>query len=63
MAPSRIDLLLEFIRQKPGDPFPRYALAMEYKNADRLEEARQIFDELMTTSPEPRHSCVSVSRT
>ena len=25
---------------------------MEYKNAGRLEEARQVFDELMTTSPD-----------
>lgn len=52
MATSRIDLLLGFIRQKPGDPFPRYGLAMEYKNADRLEDAWQIFDELMTSSPD-----------
>ena len=52
MATSRIDLLLGFIRDKPGDPFPRYALAMEYKNAARLEEARQIFEHLMATSPD-----------
>ena len=52
MATSRIDLLLGFIREKPADPFPRYALAMEYKNGARLDEATQIFDELMTTSPD-----------
>ena len=52
MPSSRIDLLLGFIRQKPDDPFPRYGLAMEYKNAGRLDDARQVFDELMTTSPD-----------
>jgi tetratricopeptide (TPR) repeat protein len=50
-ASSRIDMLLGFIRQRPEDPFPRYALAMEYKNTGRLEEARGIFTELMATSP------------
>ena len=52
MASSRIDLLLGFIRQRPADPFPRYGLAMEYKNAGRLEESRQVFEELMATSPD-----------
>ena len=40
MAFSRIDALLGFIQQKPQDPFPRYALALEYKNGGRLDEAR-----------------------
>jgi Tfp pilus assembly protein PilF len=43
---------LGFIKQKPADPFPRYALAMEYKNAGQLEEARRTFDELMAANPE-----------
>jgi tetratricopeptide (TPR) repeat protein len=45
-------MLEGFIRQKPEDPFPRYALAMEYKNAGRLEDARGIFDHLMSVSPD-----------
>jgi tetratricopeptide (TPR) repeat protein len=52
MAFSRIDSLLGFIQQKPQDPFPRYALALEYKNAGRLDEARATFDALMTANPD-----------
>jgi hypothetical protein len=52
MAPSRIEMLLAFIAQKPSDPFPRYALALEYKNSGRLEDARVVFDELMSLCPD-----------
>jgi hypothetical protein len=45
-------MLLGFIAQKPSDPFPRYALALEYKNAGRLEEARAVFTELMSVAPD-----------
>lgn len=45
-------MLLGFIQQKPQDPFPRYALAMEYKNGGRLEEARQTFDDLIAAIPD-----------
>lgn len=48
----RIEALLGFIRQSPADPFPRYALALEYKNAGRLEEARATFAELVAASPD-----------
>ena len=52
MAFSRIDALMGFIQQKPEDPFPRYALALEYKNAGRLDEARATFEALMTAQPD-----------
>jgi tetratricopeptide (TPR) repeat protein len=52
MAFSRIDALLGFIQQKPQDPFPRYALALEYKNTGRLDEARATFDALMSAHPD-----------
>ena len=52
MAVARIEALLAFIKQSPADPFPRYALALEYKNAGRLEEARATFAELMTANPD-----------
>jgi tetratricopeptide (TPR) repeat protein len=52
MAFSRIDALLGFIQQKPQDPFPRYALALEYKNGGRLDEARATFDALMSAHPD-----------
>ena len=44
---SRADTLRAFIASKPQDPFPRYALAMEYKNGGQLAEAREQFDLLM----------------
>lgn len=44
---SRVDTLRAFIASKPQDPFPRYALALEYKNAGQLAEAREQFDVLM----------------
>jgi tetratricopeptide (TPR) repeat protein len=49
---SRIEALLGFIRAHPQDPFPRYALALEYKNGGRLEEARSTFEELMAANPD-----------
>jgi len=45
-------MLLGFIAQKPTDPFPRYALALEYKNAGRFEESRATFTELMGLCPD-----------
>jgi tetratricopeptide (TPR) repeat protein len=45
-------MLRAFIEQKPRDPFPRYALALEYKNANQLQEARAIFSELMSLEPD-----------
>jgi tetratricopeptide (TPR) repeat protein len=49
---SRIDMLLGFIAQSPKDPFPQYALALEYRNAGRLDEARATFAALMDTHPD-----------
>jgi predicted Zn-dependent protease len=52
MPPSRIDLLRGFIAQRPGDPFPRYALAMEHKNAGQLDAAWETFKVLMEAHPD-----------
>jgi len=49
---GRIEQLRQFIAQKPDDPFPRYGLALELRNAGRLEEARQVFAELSLSFPE-----------
>jgi tetratricopeptide (TPR) repeat protein len=49
---NRIDMLLGFIQQKPADPFPQYALALEYKNGGRLDDARATFDRLMAAHPD-----------
>ena len=45
-------MLQDFIRQRPNDPFPRYALAMEHKNAGRLDEASRMFSDLMGSTPD-----------
>ena len=45
--PSRLEMLKQFVAAHPADPFPRYGLAQEYKNAARLAEARAEFDVLM----------------
>jgi predicted Zn-dependent protease len=49
---SRIDEIKEIIAMVPNDPFPRYGLAMEYKNAGDKGEARRCFAELLETHPD-----------
>jgi hypothetical protein len=49
---SRIDAIKKIVEQQPNDPFPRYGLAMEYKNAGRAEEAHAQFVELETRHPD-----------
>lgn len=49
---NRVEQLQEFIRSQPSDPFPRYGLALEYKNAGQLEDARKVFQELMLAFPD-----------
>ena len=49
---SRIEAIQKIVAQSPNDPFPRYGLAMEYKNAGRAEEAHQAFAELETRFPD-----------
>jgi tetratricopeptide (TPR) repeat protein len=44
---SRVEALRAFIASHPKDPFPRYALAMEFKNGNRFTEARDAFAELL----------------
>jgi predicted Zn-dependent protease len=51
LPPSRIDMLKAFIAQRPHDPFPRYGLALEYKNAGHLDEASDLFAALMRDHP------------
>jgi tetratricopeptide (TPR) repeat protein len=49
---SRVETLQKFIAAHPADPFPRYGLAQEYKNAGRFEEARTVFEALMRDHPD-----------
>jgi tetratricopeptide (TPR) repeat protein len=45
--PSRIEMLRGFITQRPDDPFPQYALALEYKNGGDLAAAWETFSSLI----------------
>jgi tetratricopeptide (TPR) repeat protein len=44
---SRIEMLRGFMAQRPADPFPHYALALEYKNAGDLAAAWETFSSLI----------------
>jgi tetratricopeptide (TPR) repeat protein len=49
---SRVDSLKKFIAAQPNDPFPRYGLAQEYKNAGQFADARAEFEILMRDHPD-----------
>lgn len=49
---DRIAKLLEFLQQSPEDCFVRHALAMEYIKLDRVEEAQQMLEALLSDSPD-----------
>lgn len=49
---SRIDAIKKIVEQSPNDPFPRYGLALEYKNAGRAEESAAAFAELEQRHPD-----------
>ena len=49
---DRIATFKSFIARAPGDPFPRYGLAMEYKARGDLEAAWTAFSELLDQFPD-----------
>jgi tetratricopeptide (TPR) repeat protein len=49
---DRVETFKTFISRTPGDPFPRYGLAMEYKTSGRLAEAWATFQELIEKFPD-----------
>lgn len=49
---ERIATFKQFIEKKPDDPFPRYGLAMEYRNTGRYAEAQKVFDILVEKFPD-----------
>jgi tetratricopeptide (TPR) repeat protein len=51
VAGSRVDKLRAFIAARPDDPFPRYGLALEHRNAGDHAEAWRVFEELMAAHP------------
>lgn len=51
MNPARIEMLEKFIEDDPTDPFPIYALALEYQVTEP-SKTRQLFEQLLTTHPD-----------
>lgn len=49
---DRIATFKSFIARAPGDPFPRYGLAMEHKGRGELPEAWDAFSELLDKFPD-----------
>ncbi|MDQ3364964.1 MAG: tetratricopeptide repeat protein [Myxococcota bacterium] len=49
---DRIATFKSFISRSPGDPFPRYGLAMEHKGQGQLDEAVAAFGELLEKFPD-----------
>jgi tetratricopeptide (TPR) repeat protein len=52
MAKSRLEMLEEFVAQRPTDSFSHYGLAMEYMNAGRHEQALTTFHKLLGFNPD-----------
>jgi tetratricopeptide (TPR) repeat protein len=50
MNNDRIQQLIRFVQEEPGDPFNVYALAMEFISG-QPEQARLHFDQLLTNHP------------
>lgn len=51
MDNNRLELLLQFLKEEPNDPFNIYAVATEYKNAFP-EKALKYYEELLEKHPE-----------
>ena len=47
MSLSRLDLLEQYYKEDPNDPFNVYALALEYQKTDPLR-SRDLFEKLLT---------------
>jgi predicted Zn-dependent protease len=48
----RLAILRSFAEKRPQDPFPRYALAMEFKTAGDALAAWQTFESLIADHPD-----------
>ena len=49
---DRLAVLLEYLEQDPGDPFTRFALALEHLKIGNEDEARQLFETLVMDRPD-----------
>ena len=51
MSQERIDAMRAYMEKRPTDPFPHYALALEFKNSGRHDEAVTVFESLVAKHP------------
>lgn len=51
MELSRLDKLLEFIKNEPEDEFLKYALATEYLRLNQADKALSYYEDLITNHP------------
>ena len=49
---NRIEKILEFLAQQPQDNFLRHALALEYLKMGEDQQAKDLFIEILTQSPD-----------
>ena len=49
---DRVATFKSFIAKSPGDPFPRYGLAMELKGQGDLDGAWNVFQQLLAEFPD-----------
>lgn len=49
---SKINQLLEFLKENPKDPFINYALALEYCKLNNFEKANELFQLLTLHHPD-----------
>lgn len=49
---DRLSALYQFLEEDPSDTFTRFALAQELRRLGRIEEAVELFQELITDNPE-----------
>lgn len=52
MAIDRVATFRSLAAKSPGDPFPRYGLAMEFRSRGELEAAAAEFDALIAAFPD-----------
>ncbi|HTH81610.1 MAG TPA: tetratricopeptide repeat protein [Mucilaginibacter sp.] len=51
MEISRLDKLLEFIKNEPNDEFLKYALATEYLRLNQVDKALSYYEDLVNNHP------------
>ena len=49
---NRLQKLLDFLENEPGDPFLKYALATEYVNSNQAEKALFYYEDLVSNHPD-----------